>query len=242
VQIQEGIQEAGFSELNVTSIVPTSIRFQPRCANGFCENGEATRGSQTVCVEDCTSTNWCPAAAEETEIGTSNAVCAGLGTCKPMSRQCSCPVGHTGKACTRCEYGFAPRGMAHRLTFCRRCHFHLQVPSPDLHCPIVERLLILPWAHSYRVMQDPRCGAGRVCAPTRVRFDKGLGPPSTWTLLGMSAGTFVLVATVTGGVIIMVLVGLGAWCCLCARKSQVGMDPDSRNKNEATGISSLYLV
>jgi hypothetical protein len=95
----------------MTSVSNVRTDIIPQCGNGFCEVHEADRSRPELCLADCSSLGWCPVALSGLLVGKEGSVCGDIGVCKPTSRQCSCPVGHTGEACTGCEFGFVPRGV-----------------------------------------------------------------------------------------------------------------------------------
>jgi Laminin EGF domain len=113
LQIQDRLEGGIFGALKVTTAVLAAITYHPSCGNGECETDEANLEGAVTCAADCDSLAWCPLAPSSTEVGTANETCAGIGTCHPSERLCSCPVGYTGQACTLCEFGFVTRGALH---------------------------------------------------------------------------------------------------------------------------------
>ena len=110
MQVRQALEEQSFAALNITTAALANIAFKPKCGNGYCETGEASSEGADTCSADCSSLGWCPVAPSDAEVGTADEACGGIGTCHPQERQCDCPVGHTGEACTICEFGFVPRG------------------------------------------------------------------------------------------------------------------------------------
>lgn len=129
LQVAASVDSFNFTAVNVTDVAAPAVHIQPRCGNGFCEVSEADRGRSELCPADCQSLGWCPVALADAAVGTVGAVCGDIGTCKPATRQCSCPAGHAGESCTRCEFGYVPRGVS-PLQCCTRALRSLCVRAP----------------------------------------------------------------------------------------------------------------
>jgi hypothetical protein len=114
VQVAATFRTYNFTGFSVSSVTDVRTEIFPQCGNGFCEVHETDRTRPELCLADCQSLGWCPVALKSSPVGKVGAVCGNIGVCKPAIRQCSCPPGHGGEACTRCEFGFVPRGVISR--------------------------------------------------------------------------------------------------------------------------------
>lgn len=95
--MQLAVEQATFSQMNVTEIVSSDASYQALCGNEICETHEATQGHALVCGQDCSSTQECPQSEANSTVGVPG-TCAGRGSCilHTGSAECSCNFGHQG--------------------------------------------------------------------------------------------------------------------------------------------------
>ena len=209
-----------FSALNVTNVA-AAISIQPRCANGFCEVTEAVRGGDNMCPADCPSLGWCPVALDAAVVGKVGTVCGKIGICKPATRQCSCPIGHAGEACTRCEFGYVARG-AHGLAPAMRAAPKTQSSGvrPATHGPtILFTRMLHTRAASTHALIEVLIAEGR-CAPTQARFiTDDLADEEPRGFFGLEGATLRFVIIGAGTVLGVVQIAMALFCCWRRRRS-----------------------
>lgn len=211
--MQLAVEQAAFSEMNVTSIVGGEARYEAMCGNGVCETNEAVQGHPLACEQDCSSTQECPRSDADTLVGEPGTECAGRGTCtiRAGSANCSCAIGHQGElvpdmplllclphacmrpllpagpTCAECEYGFVPRG------------------SPA------------------------------TCTPTRSRFQALAGDT---TGIGAQLRRTLLIIGVVAAVLLLSGVVITVWCCCTREGGHVSTQAASSNLNDSMQSSS----
>eukprot|EP00892_Ulva_mutabilis_P007886 jgi/Ulvmu1/546/UM001_0554.1 len=108
--IQSAVEQAAFTDMNVTAVLSAEPSYEPDCGNGVCEGDEAAAGSLAACPGDCASSGSCASPPLDAAVGALGEPCGGLGRCNAATGVCACSLGHVGEACAECEYGFTPRG------------------------------------------------------------------------------------------------------------------------------------
>ena len=100
LQMQFAVEQATFSQMNVTNVWSSEAGYQALCGNGICETYEAVQGHRLYCAQDCSSTQGCPRAEDDAAVGAPGAECANRGTCviETFTAACSCQPGHQGKS------------------------------------------------------------------------------------------------------------------------------------------------
>jgi hypothetical protein len=170
--MQLAVEQATFSEMNVTTIVGGDARYTALCGNGICETNEAIQGHKLACAQDCSSTQECPRTPDDALVGEPGAECSGRGTCTiqaGVEATCSCAKGHHGElsiaeaelllywhlnlaakllllagpTCSECDYGFVPRGSPATCTPTRSTFQELDGPEEGPGTQLRRTLLII---------------------------------------------------------------------------------------------------